>query len=177
MGGRRTKGETFGEKDGARKTSCERETRKKGAMKSFLSHSLSRDDELWAKRRRCGFYAGRERTGRERRGRNRGGRIRRGARFSTKPIIRCVTSRGRDDGVPGVVALYRRKRVSRVSFSTPLASLTATHEFTALRTGWRSGLLLLIHRVTERTGSRLVSRPEPNKCANHNVITIANYCA
>jgi len=109
----------------------ERQEKKSGEVSSLslpppspLSSSL---DRLRVKKRRCGFYAERERTGRERRERNRGGRIRRGARFSTKPIIRCVTSRGQDGGVPGVVTLYRHKRVSRVSFSTPLASLSTTH--------------------------------------------------
>ena len=75
-GGGKNKGwrETLGEKDGARKTSLEKETRKKerwSRVSSLLSLSLSLSLSfplswdvfgLQTKRRQCGFYAGEKRT-------------------------------------------------------------------------------------------------------------------
>lgn len=86
----------------------EREEEKKNEKKEAAESSFSYETT------RCGFDAGRkeERVGERRvKGGNRGGRIRRGARFSTKPIIRCVTSCGRLDGA---------KRGNRVSSSSSL---------------------------------------------------------
>lgn len=174
VGNGRVKGNARRERRRSEDVSRKRDKKKRSGEGVSLSFSLS-DDGLRVKKRRCGFYAGRERTGRERRGRNRGGRIRRGARFSTKPIIRCVTSRGRDGGVPGVVVLYRRKE-SFESFvfhaTRELVGNTRIHGFT---NQLALGLLALDSSHGRANWFPVGLLSKSCKCANHNVTTIANY--
>lgn len=86
---------------GAQETSSEKERDKREKKKRTKREEKEAAESSLSLSRAMRFRRGAKRNAGERgvKGENRGGRIRRGARFSTKPIIRCVTSYGRHDEV------------------------------------------------------------------------------